>query len=222
MELEEAIQHRHAVRDYTDQKIEGTTLAALKTEIETCNRESGLHLQLVTDEPHAFSGILAHYGKFSNVKNYVALIGRKEMGLDEKIGYYGERIAIKAQMLGLNSCWVAMTYRKGKSKCVIEPTEKLVCVLALGYGKTQGSPHQSKPLETLCQVKGEMPDWFRRGMELAVLAPTAMNQQKFLFTLDQGKVTAKATGIFYAQIDLGIVKYHFETGAGKENFVWGS
>ncbi len=221
MEIEEAIRQRHAVRDYTDQAIEGKTLAALQSELEACNNESGLHIQLVTDEPHAFRGVLAHYGKFTNVKNYVALIGRKEIGLDEKIGYFGERIVLKAQQLGLNSCWVAVTYRKGKSKCVIEPTEKLVCVIALGYGKTQGTPHQSKPLDALCQVTGEMPDWFHRGMEWAALAPTAMNQQKFLFTLDQNKVTAKATGIFYSQIDLGIVKYHFEAGAGKDNFIWG-
>ena len=26
--------------------------------------------------------------------------------------------------------------------------------------------------------------------------------------------------IGYTQIDLGIVKYHFEVGAGKENFEW--
>ena len=67
-----------------------------------------------------------------------------------------------------------------------------------------------------------MPDWFRKGMEAAQLAPTAVNQQKFLFTLSDGNtVTAKAIGGFYDKVDLGIVKYHFEIGAGKENFSWG-
>ncbi|MFR4700307.1 MAG: nitroreductase, partial [Christensenellaceae bacterium] len=34
----------------------------------------------------------------------------------------------------------------------------------------------------------------------------------------EGKVSARATGGFYSKRDLGIVKYHFEIGAG--NFSW--
>ncbi len=47
-----------------------------------------------------------------------------------------------------------------------------------------------------------------------------MNQQKFLFGLDGSKVTSRSTGGFYSMEDLDIVKYHFEVGAGKENFSW--
>ena len=43
-----------------------------------------------------------------------------------------------------------------------------------------------------------------------ISAPTAVNQQKFLFELKNGKVTAKNLGGFYSKIDLGIVKYYFE------------
>jgi len=62
-------------------------------------------------------------------------------------------------------------------------------------------------------------------MEAALMAPTAMNQQKFKFTLQEGnKVKAEATfsltGKSYLYYDLGIVKCHFEIGAGKENFIW--
>ena len=140
--------------------------------------------------------------------------------MDEAIGYYGQQVALKAQQLGLNTCWVAMTFRKRKSRCVLSAGEKLLCVLALGYGKTQGVPHKSKPMEDLCQVEGQMPDWFRQGMEAAMLAPTATNQQKFQITLADGKVTAKSTGGFYSMVDLGIVKYHFEVGAGRDRFTW--
>lgn len=220
MERIEAIKNRHSVRDYTDRKIEGEVLIELRSEIDSCNKESGLHIQLVTDEPDAFSGFMARYGKFNNVKNYIALIGKKDACLDEKIGYYGEHLALKAQQLGLNTCWVAMTFSKGKSKCEVGKGEKLVCVLSLGYGKTQGVPHKSKPLEMLCMVEGDMPDWFRRGMDAALLAPTAMNQQKFMITLENGKVSAKATGGFYSKVDLGIAKCHFEVGAGTDNFMW--
>ena len=184
--------------------------------------EGGLHIQLVTAEPKAFNSIMAHYGKFSGVQNYIALIGKKGADLEERLGYYGERLVLLAQTLGLNTCWVAMTFGKGvaKSRCTIAPGEKLVCVLSLGYGATQGVAHKSKPMEALCHVEGAMPDWFRKGMEAAMLAPTAMNQQKFMISLSGNTVTAKSLGGFYSKTDLGIVKYHFEVGAGKENFIW--
>lgn len=220
MTIIEAIKQRNSVRNYTDERIDAETIKALLDEIAACNKESGLHMQLVTDEPGAFSGIMARYGKFKGVSNYISLIGVKGEELDGKIGYYGERIVLKAQQLGLNTCWVAMTYSKGKSKCKVNKGEKLVCTIALGYGVTQGVSHKSKPIDDLCKVEETLPEWFRNGMEAAALAPTAVNQQKFMITLDGNKVTAKPTGGYYSKIDIGIVKYHFEIGAGKENFIW--
>ena len=75
-------------------------------------------------------------------------------------------------------------------------------------------------MEALCKTDREMPAWFRSGMEAALLAPTATNQQKFLLTLDGNAVQAEATGGFYSKVDLGIVKYHFEIGAGTDHFTW--
>jgi len=218
----EAIEERHSVRNYIDKKIPHEIISKLQNEINTCNQESGLHIQLVTNEPKAFDGFMAHYGKFNGVQNYIALIGEKSSELDEKIGYYGERIALLAQMLGLNTCWVAFTFSKGatKNKCQINTGEKLVCVLAFGYGKNQGIKHKNKSLEDVCKVDGEPPEWFQNGMKSVLLAPTASNQQKFLFSLEGKNVSAKSTGGFYSNIDIGIVKYHFEVGAGAENFNW--
>ena len=179
-----------------------------------------MHIQLIANEPKAFDGFMAHYGKFSGVTNYIAIIGKKSADLDEKAGYYGERLVLKAQQLGLNTCWVAMTYSKIKTAYSIAPGEKLCIVISLGYGKNQGVPHKSKSFDAVTQVDGSVPDWFRKGIEAALLAPTAMNQQKFKFYLDGDTVSAKAGMGFYSKIDLGIVKYHFEIGAGKENFHW--
>ena len=158
--------------------------------------------------------MMAHYGKFSSVENYIALVGKKGAGLDEKAGYYGEKLVLKAQELGLNTCWVAMTH--GKSTAEIKKDEKLACIIALGYGTTQGVTHKNKPVEQLCNCASGMPDWFSKGMEAALLAPTAMNQQKFYITLENGKVSAKAGRGFYTKMDLGIVKYHFEVATGHK------
>lgn len=220
MNLTEAMKARHSVRQYKSTPIGAETLLALQTEVKACNRESGLHIQLVTDEPKAFAGFMAHYGKFSGVTNYIAMIGKKGPGLDEKCGYYGERMVLKAQQLGLNTCWVAMTYSKIKTAFEIGQGEKLCIVIALGYGETQGVEHKSKSLSEVTKVTGSMPDWFKKGAEAALLAPTAMNQQKFLLTQNGNQVSLKAGVGFYTKIDLGIVKYHFEVGAGKDTFRW--
>ena len=116
MELLEAIRCRHSVRQYTDRPLPREIIQKLETEIAACNAESGLHIRLVTDEPDAFQGVLAHYGKFSGVRNYLALIGPKGPELDEKLGYYGARLTLKAVQLGLDTCWVALTFRKGKCR----------------------------------------------------------------------------------------------------------
>lgn len=217
MDLKKAVRERHAVRRYKDVPIDRETLRELKNEIERCNRESGLHIQLITDEHAAFGGKRSK--EFSGVGNYIALIGKKDKSLQEKCGYYGEHIVLTAQSLGLNTRWAPMTFDKRKAPLIINKGEKLVCLIAVGYGETAGLPHKNRSIDPLCKFKGDMPHWFMDGMEAAMLAPTALNQQKFRFTLiDGNKVEARRTGGFFSKVDLGIVKYHFELGAGKENF----
>ncbi|MEA5051739.1 MAG: nitroreductase family protein [Oscillospiraceae bacterium] len=220
MTISEAIEARHSVRSYLDKPIPAETADALQREIDACNKEGGLHIQLVTNEPKAFDGVMAHYGKFSGVQNYIALAGKKSAELDEALGYYGERIALKAQTLGLNTCWVAMTFSKGTAKkhITVNAGEKLAIVIALGYGATQGIAHKTKSMESLCTAAGDMPAWFKAGMEAAMLAPTAVNQQKFRVSLSGDTVKIENLGGPYSAIDLGIVKYHFEAGAGKDHF----
>lgn len=228
MTLQEAIVARHSVRRYQEKPIETEAIKRINEEVALCNQEGNLHIQLVTDEPRAFSGSNAFtYGKFSGVGNYLAMIGPK--GADEAIGYFGERLVLLAQTLGLNSCWVGLTFKKQPDQYTIADGEKLHCVIALGYGVTQGVQHPMRPMEKFLGAQASrlqtnnLPDWFLRGMEAALLAPTAVNQQKFEFDLiDDHTVSARArfTLIGYGKMDLGIAKYHFEVGAGKENFNW--
>lgn len=213
MEMMELMKQRHSVRQYTDRVIEAEKRSALDELTAALNRKFGVHMQIIYDEPQCFDSMMAHYGKFTGVKNYIALVGVKSLALDETLGYAGEQLVLKAQELGLNTCWVAMTH--GKSKAVIEKGEKQVCLIALGYGCINGIAHRSKALSEVCRVQGEMPEWFLTGMEAALLAPTATNQQKFFFELlPDGKVKATARRGFYTKLDLGIVKYHFEALAG--------
>ena len=218
--LMKAIRERHSVRAYENRPIADEIISQLREEIAACNSEGNLHLQLVTDEPSAFSTAIARYGHFSNVSNYVALVGQKADDLDERLGYYGERIVLLAQILGLNTCWVGVSFSKRKGRFDIADGEKLSGVISIGYGSTSGSRHRVKGLHDVTDCVEPYPTWFAAGMEAVMLAPTAMNQQKFRFSITPEGVEAKAGFGFYTRMDLGIVKLHFEIGAGKENFKW--
>ena len=142
---------------------------------------------------------------------------------EEKVGYYGEKLVLLAQTLGLNTCWVGLTYKKIPGAFQLGEGNIVHCEISLGYGANQGVQHPLKPLEKFYEADGEVPAWFKAGLEAALLAPTAVNQQKFKFILREGnKVEAQALRSLagYTIIDLGIVKCHFEIGAGVENFTW--
>lgn len=214
MEIIEIMKQRHSVRQYSDKPIESEKRAILDEIAKQGNEAAGLHIQIIYDEPKCFDSFMAHYGKFSGVRNYIALVGKKSPKLDEALGYYGEKLVLKAQELGLNTCWVALSH--GKSAAEILAGEKQVCLIALGYGNVQGVEHKSKSVEELSNYKEGFEDWFLRGVEATQLAPTAMNQQKFrLELMPDGNVKATSGSGFYTKLDLGIVKYHFEAAAGK-------
>lgn len=220
MEIMELIQSRHSVRQYLDKKIPADIREQLNGYASELNRDGDLNIQIIYDEPECFNSRMAHYGKFENTNNYIAMVGKKSAGLEERCGYFGEKLVLRAQELGLNTCWVALTH--GKSKAIIGSDEKEVIIIALGYGKTQGVSRKSKTAANVSDVTADSPKWFKRGVEAALLAPTAINQQKFKFTLDGSAVYAKSGKLgTNLKVDLGIVKCHFELGAGKENFQWG-
>lgn len=218
MDIKEAIKSRHSVRQFKDKAIEEGAKKELEDLIKECNDLSGLNIQLVLNDPECFDTFLAHYGRFTNANNYIALVGNKDLpDLDEKAGYYGQKLVLKAQMLGLNTCWVAGTYGKGKCKADTASGEKIVCVIAIGYGDNEGTKHKSKPLAKLCAVReDDMPAWFRDGMKAAMMAPTAVNQQKFYVDIagEEAVITAKKGPL--TKIDLGIVKYNFEAASGHK------
>lgn len=220
MEIFEIIKQRHSVRAYSNRVIETEKVNILQNELKKCNKESGLNIQLILNDNKAFDTMLAHYGKFSNAVNYFAIVGKKNKDLQINSGYYGERLVLKAQELGLNTCWVALSFSKKKNEIQIDKEEKLVCVIALGYGINQGKSHKIKTFEQVTKNITNPPEWFINGVQSALLAPTSLNQQKFYFELQGDKVKLTKKWGPYTEIDLGIVKYHFEVVAGKDNFNW--
>ena len=219
MTLLEAIDARHSVRAYRMDPIPEEIRGRLDAFVSECNKEGDLNISVRYDDPSGFDSRLAHYGSFRNVRNYIVLAGKKNDDFDFRCGYYGEKIVLFAQQLGLNTCWVAMTFNKKNVKEMLAAGDTLCMVIALGYGENQGAARKSKRIEDVVVSKGTMPDWFRSGAEAALKAPTATNQQKFALGMKDGQPAVVVKGFGpCTKVDCGIVACHFEIGSGRK--VW--
>ena len=215
MTIGQAIDARHSVRAYKEEPIIAEIRQQLDQFVEKCNQESGLHFFVQYDDPDGFDSRLAHYGHFRNVRNYIVLAGEKGPDFDYRCGYYGEKVVLFTQQLGLNTCWAALTFNKRKVRELIPEGETLCMVIALGYGETQGKARKSKTVADVTEA-GTDQKWFVEGVEAALKAPTAVNQQKFVFSIKDGEPSVRIKGFgSYTKVDLGIVAYHFEIASGK-------
>ncbi|MBQ0038460.1 MAG: nitroreductase [Clostridiales bacterium] len=214
----EAIRVRHSVRTYQSKKIEQEKVNQLKALIDEVNAAGNLHLQFMEDAGKSFRRILSKVMGLDSAPSVIACVGPDDDTLDERIGYYGEKIVLAAQCMGLNTCW-AGTFNKSGVPAEIGDGERLVIVIAIGYGENQGKQRKSKTPEQVSYAKGTRPDWFDFGVEMALCAPTAINQQSFEIRLNEdGSVDFIDKGGPFSRVDLGIVKYHFTAGAAyKKN-----
>lgn len=212
----EAILARHAVRNYEDRKIEKDKADLIKEKILELNEEGKLHLQFIEDAGNTYNRLLNRVMGLGSAPSVIACVGEDSEDLEERIGYYGEQLVLYLQKLGLNTCW-AGTFNKKNTMAEIGENERFVISIAVGYGRDQGKPHKSKTAEQVTEGRTDRPDWFHSGVEMALLAPTAINQQKFMIRLnDDDTVDIIDKGAPFSKVDLGIVKYHFEAGAERK------
>lgn len=221
----ETIRERHSVREYDGKPLSRAEFDALGAVVRECTRESGLDIQLVGDNPEAFN-VIARFGLIRGCRTHVAFVvddaKAGDVGEDEAIGYWGQKIVLAAQDMGLNTCWCALCSRK-KSRAVVAPGKKIRLIIAVGHGKTQGFTRKTKSVEALSSVEcAKAPAWFAAAMEAAQLAPTAMNNQNFKITLlSDGKtvrIDAPQSGLNV--IDEGIVRCNFEIAANEAGADW--
>ena len=215
--IDKIIKSRHSVRKYLDKDIEDKKIKKINEFLDEINEESRLNIQLVKD-PSVFDLFLTHYGN-CNAKYFFALIGRKSKDLEMKIGYYGEKIVLKMQEFGLNTCWMTGTYSKRNISIELNKNERLIGVIALGYGVNDGVQSPSKSFSQVSLTHDNIPLWYIKGIEYALMAPSGLNRQPFKFELideDTVKVHPGTSFLGTNKIDAGIAKYHFELGALSE------
>lgn len=221
----ETIRERRSVREYDGKPLSRAEFDALGAVVRECTRESSLDIQLVGDNPEVFN-VIARFGLIRGCRTHVAFVvddGKaRGVAADEAIGYWGQKIVLAAQDMGLNTCWCALCSRK-KSRAVVAPGKKIRLIIAVGHGKTQGFSRKTKSVEALSSVECvKAPAWFAAAMEAAQLAPTAMNNQSFKITLlSDGKtvrIDAPQSGLNV--IDEGIVRCNFEIAANEAGADW--
>lgn len=218
MAITKAMRERHTVRRYADKPIPADIVQKLEERIALDNDTYGTAVKLMVDDARAFNAALKLV-LAKGVRNYLILSGDDAPDLEERLGWCSADIMLYAQELGLNSWWVGGTFSRGAvSKLVAD--KKVIGIVALGYGVTQGKPHKSKTPDQVSEYKGEAPVWFKEGVEAALLAPTALNRQAFRIEGEGNRVSIIYEKGAFSGADLGLVKYHFEAGAGKGNFQW--
>ena len=225
MTIEEAIRSRHTVRNYDGRALEGETEKTLRSMMAAINEKTGLHFQFINGVTDALSPYTIRYGRWTGVTNYIALVGKDVPELDELCGYYGEQLVLWAQQNGLKTGWVETLLQdaaKGVPVPEIKKGERLVLSICIGYSEKSGFAHKIKTVEEMSVVAdpAHVPAWFRKGMEYAVLAPTAGNQQLFKIHLDGDRLWIDTVPGFLEKDDVGIAKYHFELGSGVPHSRW--
>lgn len=218
MNIEELIKNRHSVRRYKDIPLKESDIAKINNYIKEIN-QNDLSFELVTNE-NIFKNLILGYGFIKNCNNYIILGGKDNELLEEKVGYFGEELVLKLLDLGIHSCFVGGTYKKKKVKNELKDGYKNVLVLAIGYGENNGKLAKTKTFDEI-SISKDVPDWYKKGIELVLFAPSAINQKKWEFEfVKPNGVKIKSFGKHFPKVDLGIAKYHFEIGAGKDNFKW--
>ena len=218
MDLKEAMYARHTVRKYKEDNLRSDVVNLLNEKVEAINKENDLSIKLMVNETHSIMGI-AKVLMTKNVKNYFIMAGDDIEKTCESLGYYGAYLMLLSQTLGLNTWWVGGMFNRSVSKYV--DNKKVIGIIAVGYGEDQGVQHKmGKTFDDVVEKDSETTEWFKQGVKAALYAPTAMNAQDFKFSLKGNKVKAEGKKGSFGETDLGIAKYHFELGAGKENFEW--
>ena len=217
MDMKQAMRQRHTVRKFTSEPLSAELFSQLNDRVRANNERFGLAISLKVGDESALPGALKLFFA-KGVRNYFVLAGSDRPGLDEDLGYASADLMLFAQTLGLNTWWIGGTFsRKNVEQAV--PGKKVIGIVAVGFGATSGVAHKSKTAAEVSSYEGPEPQWFADGVQAALLAPTALNKQCFRIAGAGNKVSIAEDGGAFNGADIGIVKYHFELGAGTA-FEW--
>lgn len=233
----EAIFVRRSRRQFTGTPVKNGKWQRLETLVKRLNTGfSGARLKLINNPPDdVFKGAVGPYGKITGAPAYVAFIGNTaDPNYHEKVGYLGQCLILETTALRLGTCWVSGFFKRETVQEQLEllPEEEVLAVSPIGYTADRynftelvlskfGYHHKRKELESLCPdgIEEAWPKWVRASLEAARLAPSAINRQPWLFSVQDETIKISIAGgeskTFPKRLDCGIAMLQLELGALK-------
>lgn len=244
MELKD-LENRHSVRSFEPREIDGKTANTLRAEITMTNtHEAGMHFSLVFNDGRPMKGYSQSYGIFRNVENYlVATVDTSFPDVREKAGYYAQRFVMKAQSLGLGSCYVGATYNPKEIDVPLRAGWQILFIVVFGYplGKERMLANAMMRLihrhhkdgrdmfigdDAAYEHAVSVWPWLPEALQAAACAPSSYNKQPVRFSIvDDGATSTITASVDKSNpknlTDLGIAKFNFGAVAPGE-WEWGN
>ncbi len=231
----EAAHVRRSRRSYDGTPLDAETLAAMESLCKSFRPSPVARAVLLAKAPpDIFTGIVGSYGQVTGAPSAVAIVGTNGApGVQMSIGYTGEAIVLEATRLGLGTCWIGGYYKPTRVAELLNlgggervyaitplgtPSELLTSYEELAHTvKTVTGPPR-KPAEEIAPGSEDWLPWARAGVELARIAPSAVNRQPWRFRYEEGRVIVAFDGPetgykVSKKLDCGIAMLHFELGA---------
>ncbi|MFC1959021.1 nitroreductase family protein [Chloroflexota bacterium] len=231
------IEKRRSRRRFEKKPLKANHLDHLKSICNDFRPFDNARALLVTESPDkVFKGAIGPYGKIRGASAFIAFIGNiKSPWVQEQVGYTGEGIVLEAEALNLNTCWVGGFFRPKvvKSLISIGEDEIVIAVTPVGYATKRlsfeeklmtgfGLTHRRKALSDLVigLKDSEWPQWIRKALEAARIAPSAVNRQPWRFHVEQESITIatnsnslKREPTMSKRLCCGTAMLHIETAA---------
>lgn len=240
------LRKRHSVRTYSETPLSPEQVKELKAEITMINtHEAGIFFTLVTDDPNPFSSFKSTYGMFKGVRNYItAVVDEHFPDALERLGFYGEQLALKAQEIGLSSCFVGATFDSSKVDVQLRAGRKLEFLLTLGYPAEKEGLIAHISASVLHRKKGSYEQFYitsdydlrgaeqvfphlRMALEAIAYAPSAVNLRPTRLTVKNIDGKQMLVAMVNAKnrmqwIDFGIAKQNVQFLFPEAVWEWGN
>ena len=230
LNMTQAIDRRISCRAFERRALEPQTQRLLLRYVQEQNAVSGMHIQFLSAPDEKSTVKLARTMFTSSPLQTLVLPGRQTPEQEEQAGYYGQRIVLHAQRLGLATCWVAGTYDHHSVHAQLEEGEQVLSVIPVGYamekmplkqqmirvGLRRGDRSEDAFVDSEV-LYSQLPEWFRFCVQAVRKGPSAVNGQPINLSWRNGEICACIWKSNHKMeyLDLGIAKAQFEAAAAE-------
>ncbi|WP_163318404.1 nitroreductase family protein [Dysgonomonas sp. 520] len=232
MSVIELIKERKSVRSYTGEPLNKELVDSINNYIERLNPPFGAkaRIRLISAKTGEQPVKLGTYGVISGATDFLLLIGEKGLMSEAGAGYMFEQAILFCTGLGLGTCWLGGTLKRGDflTQIRLSGDEELIVISPVGYKRekrtlldsimrTGARSDKRKPFGSLFfNGTFEIPlteadaGNYNTPLEMVRLAPSGSNKQPWRVVMkDGGFHFYYRTGRFSVN-DIGIALCHFE------------